>query len=242
MARAKSTERAERRRLYRAYLQQQAEAEGVQEEEDSASVRPVAAKAARTAPAPAVKPGQRVGMFTAFKAAGRPVHYVDDLRYAPTLVFRTNAVWPAAVISIAALAFGFTRTDYNDSSIGFLLQFALPMIPLVQPMLAGFFAPRATWLAGMISGAISGVCFEILYVWYFVGNHLTHVPAGSDLNSSQYVPFTVQVLVIGMSFGALLGAASGWYKRFLSMSWGAGGKPQRPAPKKPAPKRSTARR
>jgi len=56
------------------------------------------------------------------------------------------------------------------------------------------------------------------------------------------VPFTVQVLVIGMSFGALLGAASGWYKRFLSMSWGAGGKPQRPAPKKPAPKRSTARR
>jgi hypothetical protein len=243
VARAKSTERAEARRRYRAYLQEQAEAEAVQDEEDSAPVPQTAAKAGRTAPAPVVRPGQRVGMFSAFKLATRPVHYIDDLRYAPTLILKTNAIWPSALISLAALAFGLTRTDYKDATVAFLLTFALSMIPLVQPMLAGFLAPRATWLAGLISGLISGICFEILFMWYFVGNHLTNIPADQTVPpSDQYVQFTIQVLLAGMTFGAMLGAGSGWYKRFLALSWAAPNKTQRPAPKKPAPKRSTGRR
>jgi len=45
-----------------------------------------------------------------------------------------------------------------------------------------------------------------------------------------------------MTFGALLGAASGWYKRFLTLAGPAPTKTQRSAAKKPAPRRSTARR
>jgi hypothetical protein len=241
VARAKSTERAEARRRYRAYLQEQAEAEGGHVEEDVGPGSQTAAKASRTAAAPVVRPGQRIGIFSALRQATRPVHYFDDLRYAPTLIFKTNAIWPPALFSFAALAFGLTRTDYNDSSIGVILNFALPITPLVQPMLAGFLAPRATWLAGLISGVISGLCFEFLIIWYYT-SHMANLPANVTLSSSDYVPFTVQVVVTGMTFGALLGAASGWYKRFLTLAGPAPTKTQRSAAKKPAPRRSTARR
>lgn len=242
MARAKSTERAEARRRYRAYLAEQAEAEAAHVEEEPAPGPQTAAKASRAAPAPVVRPGQRIGIFSAFKQATRPVHYLDDLRYAPTLILKTNAIWPSALFSFAALAFGLTRTDYKDPSIGVVLNFALPMTPLVQPMLAGFLAPRATWLAGLISSVISGACFEFLFIWYFTG-HLANAPADITISVSDYVPFTAQVILTGVAFGALLGAASGWYKRFLTLAAPATARTsQRPASKKPAPRRSSARR
>jgi len=59
-------------------------------------------------------------------------------------------------LSFVALAYGFTRTDYNDGSIQVVVNFVLPMVPMIQPMLAGFLAPRATWLAGIIASLISG--------------------------------------------------------------------------------------
>ena len=243
MARAKSTERAEARRRYRAYLQEQAEAQAgrAQVEEDGTPGSQMPAKASRTAPAPVVRPGQRIGIFAAFKQATRPVHYFDDLRYAPTLILKTNAIWPSALFSVAALAFGLTRSNYNDGSIGFLLNFALPMTPLIQPMLAGFLAPRATWLAGLIASVISGACFEFLFIWYFTG-HLANAPADVAITASDYFPFTAQVLMTSVAFGALLGAASGWYKRFLTLAAPPPARTQRSAPKKPAPRRTAARR
>jgi len=234
VARAKRTDRAEARRQYRAYLQAKAEAEGAAVEEDFAPAGQKSAKASRPATAAVVRPGQKVGFLSAFKLATRPVHYIDDLRYAPTLITRTNAIWPSALISIGALAFGLTRTDYKDGSIQFLLNFALPMVPLIQPMLAGFLAPRATWLAGLISGLISGVCFEILFMWYTSG-HLTNLPADVKLPASDYVPFTVQVFLTALTFGSLMGAGSGWYKRFLSLAAPASPRTQqRPGSQKPA--------
>ncbi len=244
MARAKMTERAEARRRYRAYLQEQQEqaaAENAQGTGDLAPASPATAKASRTTPDQVVRPGQKVGIFSAFKLATRPVHYLDDLRYAPTLILKTNAIWPSALFSIVALAFGLTRTDYNDSSIGFLVTFALPMMPLIQPMFAGFLAPRATWLAGLISGIVSGLCLEILIIWWVTG-HIANLPANQSLSATQFLSSTVEVFLTGMTFGAVLGAASGWYKRFLTLASPAPARTQRSASKKPAPRRSSARR
>jgi hypothetical protein len=181
-------------------------------------------------------------MVAAFKLAMRPVHYIDDLRYAPTLITRTNAIWIPALLSIAALAYGLTRTDYNDGSVSFILSFALAMPPLIQPMIAGFLAPRATWLAGLISSVISGICLLILFVWYNEG-HLANLPAIARYSSGDYPGLAVYLLFTAVTFGSLLGAAAGWYKRFLTLA-GAGGKrsQQRSSAQKPAPRRSTGRR
>ena len=242
MARAKRTDRAEARRQYRAYLQAKAEAEGAGGEEDFAPVAQKSVRASRPDAAPVLRPGQKVGFMSAFRLATRPVHYIDDLRYAPTLILRTNAIWPPAVISIGALAYGLTITDYKNGSIQFLLNFALPMIPLIQPMLAGFLAPRATWLAGLIAGLISGICFEILFIWYTSG-HLTNLPTDVKLSASDYIPFTAQVFLTALTFGSLLGAGSGWYKRFLSLAAPASPKTQqRSGSSKPSARRPAARR
>jgi hypothetical protein len=173
-------------------------------------------RSARAASA-AGRPTQRVGFLGAFKTATRPVHYVDDLRYSWTLITRTKAIWPSALLSLAALAFGFTRTDYNDGSIPVIINFVLSPVPMIQPMLAGFLAPRATWLAGIIASVISGICYEILLIWYASG-HLVNLPSNQKLTSDLYVPLTVQMLLTAITFGALLGAGSGWYKRFLTLT------------------------
>jgi hypothetical protein len=239
VARAKRTDRAEARRQYRAYLAAQAEAEaeaveGAEGEEPPA--RPSGDRSARAAVS-AGRPAQRVGFLGAFKGATRPVHYIDDLRYAPTLIFRTNAIWTGAALSVAALAFGFTRTDYNDGSISFLLSFVL-MVPMIQPMLAGFFAPRATWLAGIIASLISGICYEILTIWYASG-HLANMPPKVALVSGDWL----QVIIACITFGALLGAGSGWYKRFLNLTGPVSAMAkQRAAAQKPGARRPAARR
>jgi len=242
VARAKRTDRAESRRRYRAYLADQADAQGVGSEDDDTLEPQPTAKASRSAATPVLRPGEKVGVVSAVRLAMRPVHYLDDLRYVPALVLRTNAIWPPALISIAALAYALTRNDYNDSSIQFILGFALPSTPLIQPMIAGFLAPRATWLAGIISAVISGLCFEIIILWWGSG-HVANVPDELRVLAGQPIPLTLQVLFTALTFGAVLGASSGWYKRFLTLAVGGGAQnKKRSTPQKPAPRRAAPRR
>ena len=163
MARAKRTDRAEARRQYRAYLasQQDAEtaaaAEGAAEESQS---RPAGRRIAPPAATGAPQPGQRMGMLGAAKAATRTPTYLADIRYIVPLVTRTRAVWPVALLCLAAAVISFPRIHSNadasgDPILSIVFQFILYPMALLPPMVAGFLAPRATWLAGVIAALIS---------------------------------------------------------------------------------------
>ena len=236
MARAKRIDRAEARRRYRAAMLEQGQGDPeTREIEENRSAATARSSAVRGAP---VQPGQRVGIVSALKLATRPVHYGDDLRFAPTLILRTNAIWPTVLVSLAGLAYGLMQTDYTSSGMQLTTTLLIASPPLVQPMLAGFLAPRATWLAGIISSLISSVCLWILLVWAYSG-HVTNLPPGAI----SYVPVAIELTVTAITFGALLGAASGWYKRFLSLSSGGGSRNQkRSSSQKPAARRSSGRR
>jgi hypothetical protein len=236
VARAKRIDRAEARRRYRAAMLEQGQGDPeTREIEENRSAATTRSSAVRGAP---VQPGQRVGIVSALKLATRPVHYGDDLRFAPTLILRTNAIWPTVLVSLAGLAYGLMQTDYTSSGMQLTTTLLIASPPLVQPMLAGFLAPRATWLAGIISSLISSVCLWILLVWAYSG-HVTNLPPGAI----SYVPVAIELTVTAITFGALLGAASGWYKRFLSLSSGGGSRNQkRPSSQKPAARRSSGRR
>jgi hypothetical protein len=237
VARAKKTDRAEARRRHRAVLleQGQGDPETYEAPEERATVR-----TGRVAGASASSgPTKRVGIFGAMKQAVNPVHYGDDLRYAPTLIFRTKAIWPTVLLSVGGLAFGLTQTDYNSDGYRFAATFVIAPTPLIQPMIAGFLAPRATWLAGIVSALISGACLEVLLIWAYSG-HLANMPPGTF----SYLSLTLDLALSAVTFGALLGAASGWYKRFLA-SGALGAQPRnqkrpsssRPASRRPAPRR-----
>jgi hypothetical protein len=218
------TDRAEARRKYRAYLatQQGGVVEDEPEEEAPAVAR------ARTAfarnpqginrpagqPAPAIAPGTRIGIFQAMKLAYRTPHYRQDVREVGTLIVHSYAVWPVALLSIGAAVLSATqlsgsRVDGNNIILAICTQFILSPLPLLPPMLAGFLAPKSTWLAGMIAGAISVTCYVALAVAY---------PGPFGLTSVPFLVLYSASLLQAVTFGAMFGALSGWYKRFLSMT------------------------
>jgi hypothetical protein len=246
VARAKRTNRSEARRAYRAALLEQGQGDPETDEIEVGRADARADGRAGRIPVAAQTPGARPSMFGAFKSATRPVHYLDDFKYAPTLIFRTNAIWPCALLSVVGLLYGMTVTNYKDAGFGLVVGFVLAPMPMVQPMLAGFFAPRATWLAGIIASLIAGACYLILYL-RASGGYMTNL----EDSNIKILPITVNFVIsnafelalLAITFGALFGAASGWYKRFLSSTYATSPRNQkRPAPKRPAPRRSTARR
>jgi hypothetical protein len=173
LARAKRTDRAEARRQYRAYLasQQDAEdaaaAEGAAEE--SQSRPPISRRPAPQQGSGGPRPGEKMTMFQAARYAARNPTYIKDVRDIFWLATKTRAVWPTALLSLAAAAIAFQRiqsgaTYQSDSLLQIVFQFVLtPQIPLLPPMLAGFLAPRATWLAGALAALISQLLLFLLF-------------------------------------------------------------------------------
>jgi hypothetical protein len=168
VARAKRTNRAEARRRYRAYLQSleeaaAAEAQGAEEAEEAeeaAGSKPSRSRAERARPVP--QPGARTGILDSLRAAYRKPTYISDVKYLPTLVGRTHAVWPVLAISVVACVYAANafRNNPQDPILPwiFTLVFYPPMIP---PMVAGYLAPRATWLAGLIAGFLGPMAFVV---------------------------------------------------------------------------------
>lgn len=232
MARAKRTDRNEARRKYRAYLQAQAEAEAAAnepEEEPAPAPRPslfgrrpspapkpaaTARPKSATATAAAATPTPGVGMnfFKAMGAAYRPVHYRDDLRYLPTMLTKTIGVWVGVGLAIIATVIVFVDSS-RDILIG-LASLCVGPMPLGAVMLAGVLTVRGAWMAGLITGGVGGLCGGIIMLarperWFDAT--LGPIPSGLD-------SLAIQSVMAGLAFGALFGAASAWYRRFLTLA------------------------
>ena len=254
MARAKRTDRAEARRQYRAYLAAQAEARAAAEAEEGetssedrgASVRPARPREFDSGP----EPGVRLGFVGAAKAALRTPHYLDDLRNIGPLVVRTNAVWPVAALCLISALIAYPRmgpqtVSADDTILAIVFQFVLYPLPLLPPMIAGFFAPRSTWLAGMLATAIAVFTLVVLLV-------VTRMPiesvngqisGGRPIQDVGVAGVTVSWLSAALPFGALMGAGAGWYKRFLDYMGGSQRRTSKPSgQKRPVRRSRTARR
>jgi hypothetical protein len=241
VARAKRTDRAEARRQYRAYLAAQAEAqaaadaEAVPDEDGSASTRPTRTRDAEIAH----KPGERLGVMGSLRAATRTPHYVDDLRNIGPLVVGTRAIWPVAAICLLSALVAYPRIGPNtvvadDPILSVIFQFVLYPLPLLPPMMAGFLAPRSTWLAGAIAALISTVTLIALVV----ATQFKIEASTTTITGANVLGITVSWLSVALPFGALIGAASGWYKRFLDLM---GGGRQRSGAKSSSQKRPARR-
>jgi hypothetical protein len=226
VARAKRTDRAEARRQYRAYLAAQAEAQAAAEAEDAetpsedrgASTRPARPRDLGGSP----EPGVRLGMAGAAKAAFRTPHYLDDLRNIGPLAVRTNAVWPVAALCLISALIAYPRINpqtvaANDTILAIIFQFVLYPLPLLPPMIAGFFAPRSTWLAGILASAIAVVTLVVLLVVTRMPIESVNgqVSGGRPIQDVGVAGVTLSWLSAALPFGALMGAGAGWYKRFL---------------------------
>ena len=289
MARAKRTDRAEARRKYRAYLQAQEEAAAADAESPAGAAgksgSAVDAKAKRPEADRGAAPGPRGGIFAAARAAYRTPHYGDDIRDIRSLVLHSKAIWPVLLMCIAGGAYIVTRIGKdgttNDPFVTVIFEFLFVPVPLIPPMMAGFFAPKASWLAGLLASFIATTTLLVVIAFTAVKitdsgaialsspspnapstsvaaasvsprsslvATLTTAPGGASGSPASSQPpaagspasspsgngsgttggATTSDLILSagalffqsLGVGALIGAGSGWYKRFLAMTAG----------------------
>lgn len=217
MARAKHTVRAEARRRYRQSTSQP-EAGDAAELGDApsttAAAKPVvpnqlrAAQAKPAASRPAQSPG-RPGFMASFRGAYHPARVREDLAFVPKLLTSRALLAGIGLVFAGAVA-AYAFPNYTGSAFAWEL-LVLPGSALAPQLVAGFFAPRASYILGFIVGLVQGLVFT-LFLTQFADRLGTQLPAdrvGSLLTLS---------FVTGPVSGLLFAAAAAWYRRFLALS------------------------
>ncbi len=202
MARAKSTARAEARRRYRAAEDDGSSMDGT---EDVPST-PGAGRTAAHVGTGSAAPG-RIGMRAAFTQAMRPLNVREDLAALPWIATHSKALWLPLLITvgstIAAIAVGGTNVITT-----FLFAYFVQTPAIGGVFIAGFLAPRASWLLGVIVGLVAAACYT------FIGLSGV-IPVSPTVGSTDVV---VSSFILSPILGGFFAAGAAWYRRFLALS------------------------
>jgi len=116
-------------------------------------------------------------------------------------------------VLLTLLSFGYVvGSQGSDFSLLFFQYFiATPAIGGV--FLAGFLAPRSSWLLGAIVGFVAAICYSILVIVFPTTLFQAATPSPDEARNVALV-----ALVMSPLFGALLASAAAWYRRFLRMT------------------------
>jgi hypothetical protein len=226
VARAKQTARSEARRRYRQASTTAPDDEATMPETGAkpAGATPKAAPRPNDRPAAPVRPG----FMSAVRGAYHPAHIREDIAALPKLLVHWSFLVSALMV-LGAAAGKLILPNYTGTEFAWQL-IALPGSALAPQLVAGFFAPRASYLLGFIIGLEQGVVFTVL-----ASTIATQI--GTPIPSDQVGNLLILSFVTGPISGTLFAAAAAWYRRFLALS-----SPRRQAPAKGAPQKRAARR
>jgi hypothetical protein len=216
LPRAKRTTRAEARRRYRASLADPIDDRDLDEFPDE----PIetAGRSRRSDAAPsrsAAGAAPRPGIFAAFRASFRPLDLRGDLRALPQLVRHPSFL--VAVI-LSGLSVALIPLVGSNAATATLYQYFSYSTPLGTAFIAGFFAPRASYLLGILA-ALASVGFQAIA--FSSGTFGGLLAGGKDASGNPLAPNQVaslilgQALFIGVPWSAFFAAAAAWYRRFL---------------------------
>ena len=206
MARAKRTTRAEARRRYRAEQGLPDEATALDDADDSDATTP---RQTRTTP----DQGGRLGIGTALRMSFRPLDIRGDLQALPRLA-RNKALLIPVLLPVGSSAFFLavhpqpTGADPETVIATFLFQYFIQTPAIGGVFIAGFLAPRASWLLGVIVGLVSAACYSGLVLSGALGTSTTTTPT----------EVVTAAFAISPVMGALFASAAAWYRRFLQLS------------------------
>jgi hypothetical protein len=217
VARAKRTDRAEARRRYRATLSDDptlADSDGDDTEDTpepnvlAASSRPRGRASAAT---PASPPKVRTSITGAFRGSIRPIDFRADLRALPKLILH-RSVWLPVLLTVVAAGVYVAAPDNGFAVLAF--QYFVYTPPVASIFLAGFMAPRASYLTGAIAGLVGAIAFSIA-----ASVSLSHVTTGATAVPQSLLQDAITASFIASPLaGAFFGGAAGWYRRFLSLA------------------------
>ena len=146
MARAKRTERAAARRRYRA-----ATDPAIFEADEALDEAPIGGRRAAPPTRPPAGGVVRMGIVAALRASIHPLRVRDDLAALPSLV-TNKALWLPVLVTIASTV-AVVATEGKNSITAILFAYFVQTPAIGGVFLAGFLAPRASWLLGVIVGS-----------------------------------------------------------------------------------------
>jgi hypothetical protein len=214
VARAKRTDRAEARRRYRASQElSEGELDASEGEVIAAAATSRTARPARSSTGGSTPTPPRIGIGQAFRLSFRPLDLRGDLAAFPRIATRTKALWVPVALTLAATVLvaviGTNGTDLASVLTNFVYQYFVFTPAIGGVFIAGFLAPRASWLLGIVVGLVAALCFSIV-----VMNFSAQIPPISTTpEQAASTAFVVSPLM-----GALFAAAAAWYRRFLALS------------------------
>jgi hypothetical protein len=207
VARAKRTERAEARRRYRAVAATDPSTEELDEE--APAVGPGRVRMPQAARANAAAP-VRMGFVDAFKGSIRPIHVREDLAALPWLATHTHALWIPLAITVLSTVLVIATSGATVSQFLFAYFIQTPAIGGV--FIAGFLAPKASWLLGAIVGLASAVCYSLLVLVF----PLSIAAAPPPVDTAREV--AISAFILSPVIGGLFASGAAWYRRFLALS------------------------
>jgi hypothetical protein len=208
VARAKRTDRAEARRRYRATIIDSDPS--LESELDSDEPEAAEARAPRARSATPAGPPPRPSIVAAFRGSFRPLDLRGDLEAIPTLLRHRAFLVP--VLLVIAAAGILIATGGSDVVSRTISPYFLAPPPVGPVFLAGFLAPRASWILGILIGAVASVALAVALVTPAVQASVQPTAGGA------ITPVTVlaESLVVSTLGGAAFASAAAWYKRFLA--------------------------
>ena len=219
MARAKRTERAAARRRYRAAV----EADELATGDDQVDSAPSTAGSRAARPNAA---GVRLGIVAALRASIHPVRVRDDLAALPSLVTH-RALWLPVLLTVAT-AVAVASLGRASLVANFATTYFLEAPAIGGVFLAGFLAPRASWLLGLIVGLVAAACYTVVMValplQLFPPEMFKTAPGPAD-----WPRLAVSAFILSPIMGALFAAAAAWYRRFLTLTNPNRGRRSQPA-------------
>ncbi len=217
MARAKRTDRAEARRRHRAAQGfTDAELDAAEAEDDASAARPTARGDRAPRAAADSAPPQRIGIGNAFRLAFRPLDLRGDLAAFPRIALRSRALWVPLGLTLASAALvaivGVSRSDMLSVLTNFVFQYFVFTPAIGGVFIAGFLAPRSSWLFGIVVGLAAAASFAILIV-AFPTQIFPVPPTEAEASAAASGAFFLSPVM-----GALFASMAAWYRRFLALS------------------------
>jgi hypothetical protein len=201
VARAKRTERATARRRYRAAVEpEQLEAEEARE----------AATPSRATPARPTPESVRVSIGGALRASFRPLNVREDLAAFPSLL-RHRSLWLPILVTIASTV-AVVVTQGKDVVTQFLFAYFVMTPALGGVFLAGFLAPRASWLLGAIVGLVAAGGYVGIVAF------APEAVASTAPSAAKVQDIAVSAFLLSPVMGGLFASLAAWYRRFLTLT------------------------
>jgi hypothetical protein len=181
-----------------------ADAEGTAE--DIEGEAPSGAAPARPASKQMSSPPGRLGIGAAFRQSIHPINVRADLKALPKLATDKALYIPVAItVGSTVLVLATGATNFASA---LLYTYFIQSPAIGGVFLAGFLAPRASWLLGVIIGLLSALCYTVVIASGVLG-------APSDAAVRDVV---IAAFVLSPVLGGLFAAGAAWYRRFLQLS------------------------